>query len=34
MKKLGLVITDGVGYRNFIFSDLIIGGSVIKEKLC
>ncbi len=23
MKKLGVVITDGVGYRNFIFSDFI-----------
>ena len=23
MKKLGLVITDGVGYRNFIMSDFI-----------
>ena len=23
MKKLGVVITDGVGYRNFILSDFI-----------
>ena len=23
MKKLGLVITDGVGFRNFILSDFI-----------
>ncbi len=23
MKKLGIVITDGVGFRNFIFSDFI-----------
>lgn len=23
MKKLGLVITDGVGFRNFILSDFL-----------
>lgn len=23
MKKLGIVITDGVGFRNFIMSDFI-----------
>jgi hypothetical protein len=24
MKKLGIVITDGVGFRNFIMSDFIV----------
>ena len=24
MKKLGVVITDGVGYRNFILSDFLL----------
>src|SRR6478672_3038881 len=24
MKKLGVVITDGVGYRNFVLSDFLI----------
>jgi hypothetical protein len=24
MKKIGIVITDGVGYRNFILSDFMV----------
>lgn len=24
MKKLGIVITDGVGFRNFILSDFLV----------
>lgn len=33
MKKLGLVITDGVGYRNFVLSDFIEEASVGFEKV-
>ena len=29
MKKLGIVITDGVGFRNFIMSDFI--AEVVKQ---
>lgn len=33
MKKLGVVITDGVGFRNFIMSDFIIEASAEYEKI-
>ena len=33
MKKLGIVITDGVGFRNFIMSDFIVEASKEFEKI-
>lgn len=33
MKKLGIVITDGVGYRNFIMSNFIIEASLEFDKV-
>ena len=36
MKKIGIVITDGVGYRNFVLSEFLneISGSTQKMVLC
>ncbi|MDQ5929808.1 MAG: hypothetical protein QG594_1589 [Bacteroidota bacterium] len=33
MKKLGIVITDGVGFRNFIMSDFISNAVLEFEKV-
>lgn len=33
MKKLGIVITDGVGFRNFIMSDFILNAVLEFEKV-
>jgi hypothetical protein len=33
MKKLGIVITDGVGYRNFILSDFISATNQIFDEV-